>query len=769
MRELKEKDDDKSKAELDKVIKDIAQMAEERYQKVMEELNDMKPSEGKINAQKFWKIKTRMCKRNNDPPTAMMDADGKLLTSNCAIKARALEVYTQRLDGNKIEAQLEDYEKDVVKLCESRLKMCKLKRVNPWTMDDLNLAIKDLDKGKSRDALGYANELLKEEVAGTDLKLATLRFMNHTRKEQKFPHILQACNITSLYKNKGSRKDFMNYRGVFRVTIFRSILDRLMYNDLYATVDSHLTDGNVGARKARNIRDNIFVLGAVINSVTNGAEEPIQVQVVDVEKCFDELWLEATTCAMHEAGITSELLNMLYIENKAAQIAVKVNGQLTERVIVKDVEIQGSVWASLKCTATMDQLNKSLLQQEHLIYNYKGDKNIKIGVLGMIDDTLSISKCGNSSVQKNAILNSFIETQKLTLSEDKSVVLHVGKKSKCKQPCPTLKVHKKIMKDVPSVKYLGDIISARGGTKASIDNRRNKGWGKVAEIAGTLTEMPSQHRFEVGLKMRESKLCNGMLFSTEAWSTISDKELDRLEQVDLSLLKQLVDGHSKCTKVFYYLEFGVISFRHLIMSRRLMFHHHILTREECETIKKVYMKQKESHLKGDWYRTIINDFKFIEEEINEDFIKNTPKEDYRGYINNKIREGAFQYYMKRKEKSKKKMKNLNYISLNIQPYLIKEYFSFEEKKLLFSLRSQCYIAKLNFRKLNRNNLRCSLKCDTEESQAHIFQSCQPILNKIGIQNVPNIIHIYGTPVEQKNAIKIFIQIDQIRKQLIQNM
>ena len=31
-------------------------------------------------------------------------------------------------------------------------------------MDDLNAALKDIGRGKSRDALGYANELLKEEV-----------------------------------------------------------------------------------------------------------------------------------------------------------------------------------------------------------------------------------------------------------------------------------------------------------------------------------------------------------------------------------------------------------------------------------------------------------------------------------------------------------------------------------------------------------------------------------------------------------------------------
>ena len=101
-----------------------------------------------------------MCKRNIDPPAAMLDANGTLLTLNGAIKVRALEVYTQRLKGNKIGTHLEDHEKDVNKLCAARLKLCKLKKVRPWTMEELNLVIKDLDIGKSRGAFGYANELL---------------------------------------------------------------------------------------------------------------------------------------------------------------------------------------------------------------------------------------------------------------------------------------------------------------------------------------------------------------------------------------------------------------------------------------------------------------------------------------------------------------------------------------------------------------------------------------------------------------------------------
>ena len=54
-------------------------------------------------------------------------------------------------------------------------------------------------------------------------------------------------------------------------------------------------------------------------------------------------------------------------------------------------------------------------------------------------------------------------------------------------------------------------------------------------------------------------------------------------------------------------------------------------------------------------------------------------------------------------------------------------------------------------------------------QCHILQSCRPILDKLGLKEVPNINYIYETPVEQQNAIKIIIQIDLVKKQLIQNL
>ena len=66
------------------------------------------------------------------------------------------------------------------------------------------------------------------------------------------------------------KKDYNMYRGVFRVTVFRNILDRLIFNDEYETLEKKLSDSNVGGRKCRNIRDNIFVLNAIIDSVKKG-------------------------------------------------------------------------------------------------------------------------------------------------------------------------------------------------------------------------------------------------------------------------------------------------------------------------------------------------------------------------------------------------------------------------------------------------------------------------------------------------------------------
>ena len=100
-------------------------------------------------------------------------------------------------------------------------------------------------------------------------------------------------------------------------------MDRLIYNDEYEKIDKQLSDSNVGARKHRNIRDNIFVVNAITNSVVNGKEDPLDIQLFDVEKCFDALWGEECINDVYEAGLKDDKLVLLYLENQCANIAIK--------------------------------------------------------------------------------------------------------------------------------------------------------------------------------------------------------------------------------------------------------------------------------------------------------------------------------------------------------------------------------------------------------------------------------------------------------------
>ena len=164
----------------------------------------------------------------------------------------------------------------------------------------------------------------------------------------------------------------------------------------------------------------------------------------------------------------------------------------------------------------------------------------------------------------------------------------------------------------------------------------------------------------------------------------------------------------------------VLSIRHLIMIRRLMFHHHLVSRSNNELIKKVYLKQKESSLKGDWFRTLQEDFVFMGEEIDDEKIVTFSKELYKSYIKEKVTNSAFESYLAMKEQSKKKLKSLEYKSFGIQPYLTSEMFSLKQIKLLYSLRSQCYSAKMNFKKMHKTH--CKLAHQSQSQNCATFTS-----------------------------------------------
>ena len=212
-----------------------------------------------------------------------------------------------------------------------------------WTMADLDLALKDLKNNKSRDPEGFINEIFKANVIGNDLKDSMLLLFNKLKKEKFIPKFMNKTYITTIPK-KGSRLKLENERGIFRVSVIRNILMRLIYNQNYPDIDSNISDCQMGGRKKKGCRNNIFIINGIIHdAMSSKKKHPVLLQIYDYRQMFDAIFLEEALSDLYDAGCKDDNLSLLYEANKDISMAVNSPHGQTEEQSIKNVVIHSAV------------------------------------------------------------------------------------------------------------------------------------------------------------------------------------------------------------------------------------------------------------------------------------------------------------------------------------------------------------------------------------------------------------------------------------------
>ena len=153
--------------------------------------------------------------------------------------------------------------------------------------------------------------------------------------------------------------------------------------------------------------------------------------------------------------------------------------------------------------------------------------DVKIPPLSMVDDVLTISKCGPDSIVTNAFINAKFEQKRLELNKSKCHQIHIGKNN---QRCPELKAHDEIMVKAKEDKYVGDILSNDGKIYKTIKNRSMKGIGIISNIMNILQEIGlGKFHFELAVLLRESMLLSSMLLNSETWVNVTSDDIEMLE------------------------------------------------------------------------------------------------------------------------------------------------------------------------------------------------------------------------------------------------
>ena len=124
-----------------------------------------------------------------------------------------------------------------------------------------------------------------------DLKKSLLIMFNCLRDEGLIPQYFNFSNITTVHK-KGSRLELKNERGIFRVPVIIYIFMRLIYNTKYPEIDRNISDCQMGGRKGKGCKTNIWIINGIIHeTLRRKKNKPVVLQIYDYAQMLTALIL----------------------------------------------------------------------------------------------------------------------------------------------------------------------------------------------------------------------------------------------------------------------------------------------------------------------------------------------------------------------------------------------------------------------------------------------------------------------------------------------
>ena len=534
----------------------------------------------------------------------------------------------------------------------------------------------------------------------------------------------------------------VNERGIFRVAVLRYILMRIIYNTKYPEIDKNISDCQMGARKGKSCKNNLFIINGIIHDVMKSKKKkPIVLQIYDYAQMFDSINLKKAISDVFDAGLKDDNLILIHKANEEVNMAVNTPSGLSERQILKNNVLQGDTWGSLLASVQVDSIGKEC---EKSTYGYLYKDNLQVSLLGLVDDMIGVTEAGYKAQQMNALINVQTAGKGLQFGVTKCKAMLVGKDT-ANVLYSDLTVDKwssvhmdttesgvdelvdiyegqVVISRTDEQKYLGFVLSSKGDNMVNINHMKKKAKGIIRRIFDKLESITlKQYYFECALVLMNAMLRSSILYACETYYDLKESEVRQLERIEEQFLRELLKTGKGCPITQLYLEVGQMPARFIIIKTRLLFLKYILNQSQDSMINKFYQLQLESSAKGDWTTMCMNDLKNLEIVESLDDIQKMSIYSFKKLINKKLSESALSYLT---GKQGSKGGEIVYTKLELADYLspiCKQ--PIETKRRTFEIRNRMWNIPANFSSKEIKH-KCFI-CQEDETMEHIY-TCEKL-------------------------------------------
>ena len=342
-------------------------------------------------------------------------------------------------------------------------------------MDELSKAIKQTNSGRASDKDGIPAEIYK--AAGPRAMEVFLDIIQSIWDQEKKPQDIRTALIVVLYKNKGSKADCGNYRGISLLSIAGKIFARIILNRLIAVSAANLPEAQCGFRPGRSTVDMIFTVRQVQEKCLEQNLD-LYSMFIDLTKAFDTVDREALWDVLARFGCLPEFIQIIRLFHVDMTGQVLSNGEQSDPFFISSGVKQGCVLApvllNLFFTCVLRQAIGNMDEGVYVRFRYDGSifdlrrLSAKTKTLNsLIQEALFADDCAlmaHRSGDLQAMLNSFSDASKqfgLTISLGKTEVFFQHAPNSV-APQSAVSIDDVELKVVNSFKYLGSMISNDG-------------------------------------------------------------------------------------------------------------------------------------------------------------------------------------------------------------------------------------------------------------------------------------------------------------------
>ena len=668
--------------------------------------------EGKLNHRNFWKLKSDTEKSKEQEPYDTITEDDKQLDNEQDTKSYIANYYENLYQARPGIHEYQHKTKEIEnKIKEIETEMANKPKVEEFTQEELNRAIKRLKRKKATGPDDIPNEVFIE--ANSETKNIYVKALNQVNKEMIIPEEWQKGEICRIYKGKGIKGKCSNERGITLSSNFGKLYERMINERITGMVN--ISEAQAGGKRGCATVDHLLLIKELIKAAKKDKKN-VYLTYLDVAKAYDKAWLTGIMYVMYKEGLTDNHWTIVkrLNENLTAQLQTKYG--LTREIKIKDSIRQGGVLSTTMYGLLMDEISKNV-QKENKGIQINGISGKK-GSLLWVDDVLLITTSGEELQKSLDITDDTSKTYHIEYGQAKSNTQIIKRKTKVTKK-ENFKLGEIPLENTEKYKYLGYIQNSKNNNEDHMKHIKGKteaAFQKMNALTGNSNF--SMIEMETIWKVVEACILPIITYGGEIWD-MKETNYKPANVICDGILKRILKVPTSTPREAIYIETGLMDPETIIKKNRISMESRII-KGNNQTMKELLnLNDEESWAEHN---------RKLKEEIQ---IEDSDIKDTEYHLKKTLQERiktSFEIKLKKNAETKSKMK---YYTDGKQTWKVGERATYisrltrNQVSIIFKARTRMLKVKSNY-KNGYKDLKCRICGNEEESQKHIMEECETL-------------------------------------------